>query len=70
MFFRRFELLIWVQNALLPELEELHELRCCVPGRDIPSHLQEGRYAESVELYARQSQCVIAVLSARSVAEY
>lgn len=62
-----FEDNVWVHNLLIPELEDMHGLRCCVHYRDFPIR---GDIADAIQRHMAQSRCIIIVLSAQSVSKH
>ena len=54
----------WVQHILVPELEDLHGLKCCVHERDFPI---TGRLSRVICEYMEQSRYILVVISRHSM---
>ena len=54
----------WVQHILVPELEDLHGIRCCVHERDFPI---TGRLSRVICEHMDQSRYILVVISRHSI---
>ena len=54
----------WVQHILVPELEDLHGLKCCVHERDFPI---TGRLSRVICEFMEQSRYILVLISRHSI---